>query len=282
MALELARRGHFVFAGVRRIGSDEVMSLMDESGGRITPVHLEITDDASVAGAMRDVTAAGRGLDVLINNAGIIAPGIIEGYSLPAMQHVFAVNVFGTIRLTLAALPIMRRQRSGLIVTITSRQGRLATPFTSLYCSTKFALEALMEGLRYEAGQIGIDSVIVEPGAFPTRLGERMVKPDAPERLGDYGELALMPMKMGARLAEAHARPDAPKPAEFARRVADLVETPIGQRPLRTAIDPQMQAPMEAINRSYDEVMTKTLAAFGLSHLAQAKPAATAAAPPAR
>ncbi len=277
MALEFARRGHHVFAGARELDSDETRALLRDAPAPITPVGLELTDDTSVNAAIEQVVAAGRGLDVLINNAGIISPGLVEGFSLETMRRVFEVNVFGTMRLTLAALPVMRRQKSGVIVTITSRQGRLATPFTALYAGTKFALEALMEGLRYEAGQLGIDSVIIEPGAFPTRLGERMVRPDAPERLLDYGDLAQMPMRMGARLAAEHAKPDAPRPADFAARVADLVETPTGERPLRTAIDPQMQASVDAVNATYLEVMTRALAAFGMSHLAQPRPATNAA-----
>jgi short-subunit dehydrogenase len=95
-------------------------------------------------------------MDVLINNAGLFAQGISETYTPEQVREMFEVNVFGIQRVTRAALPEMRKKRSGLIVNIGSILGRVTIPFIGLYGASKFAVEALTESYRYELSQLGI------------------------------------------------------------------------------------------------------------------------------
>jgi NAD(P)-dependent dehydrogenase (short-subunit alcohol dehydrogenase family) len=269
MALELARRGHRVYAGVLAPEHDDARSLQIAAGsGTLEPLPLDVTASPSIERAIAAIEARSGGLDVLINNAGVLAAGPIEGFSIESVQRLFDVNVFGALRLVHAVLPLLRRQRAGLIVSITSRQGRLATPVNALYASSKFALEAVGEGLRYELAPLGIDSVIVEPGAFPTRLGADRLQPDRPAVLGEYSLIASAAQRVASLRAAAQGQPDAPQPADFAVQVAELIERPTGTRPLRTVIDPQMQSAIESINTLCAHVTADALVEFGLGPLA--------------
>jgi NADP-dependent 3-hydroxy acid dehydrogenase YdfG len=152
-----------VFAGARRL--DRMAGL---AAAGATLLKLDVTDDASMVAAIEAIkTGAGR-LDVLVNNAGYGSYGPLEDVPLDEARRQFDVNVFGLARLCQLVLPIMRAQKSGKIVNITSVGGKIWEPLGSWYHATKFAVEGLSDCLRAEVEGFGIDVIIIEPGAIRT------------------------------------------------------------------------------------------------------------------
>src|SRR4051812_45067606 len=156
-ALELARRGWAVLAGMRRPA---------ELGPGITPVRLDVTSLEEVA-ALR-----GRPLDALVNNAGIAVTGPLEYLPLDELREQLEVNTVGQLAVTQACLPALRAAR-GRIVNVSSISGRVAFPTYGPYAASKFALEALSDSLRRELRGSGVDIVVVEPGGVVTPIWER-------------------------------------------------------------------------------------------------------------
>ena len=134
-------------------------------------VDLDITDPASVADAVGAALERFGRIDVLVNNAGTFQAGSFEEVSPQQFRAQMETNFFGPLNLTRAVLPIMRRQRSGHVITITSTAGVVSSsPFGTAYAASKFALEGWMEGLREELKPFGITATAVEPGFFRTEL----------------------------------------------------------------------------------------------------------------
>ncbi len=251
----LARRGHTVFAGLRDAAgknmavAEELRARAAAEGLDLRPLDLDVADAASVEAAMAGaIDAVGR-LDVVVNNAGVAYTGPIEAFTIEQARQQFETNVFGVLRVNRAALPHMRARGSGLLLQIGSVVGRLAFPFTGLYGSTKFALEGLTESYRYELAPLGIDAAIVEPGTYPTRIGDNRTDPTDGARMAPYG--AAMGEFMGRFFADLAATP--PDPQEVADAVARLIEAPAGERPLRTVVALENQAaPTRALNEAAD------------------------------
>src|SRR5271168_777318 len=162
-ARALLAAGYKVFAGARRL--DRMAGL---AAAGATLLKLDVTDDASMVGAIEAIkTGAGR-LDVLVNNAGYGSYGALEDVPLDEARRQFDVNVFGLARLCQLVLPSMREHLSGRIVNVSSIGGEFGEPFGSWYHATKFALEGLSDSLRMELHTFGIDVVVIQPGAILT------------------------------------------------------------------------------------------------------------------
>jgi NAD(P)-dependent dehydrogenase (short-subunit alcohol dehydrogenase family) len=163
----IARRsladGYRVFLGARRT---ERMAPLVAAGAKA--LALDVADEASMTAAIAAILADGGRLDALVNNAGYGSYGALEDVPLEEGRRQFEVNVFGLARLTQLALPIMRAQRSGRIVNITSIGGKMHEPFGAWYHATKFAVEGMSDCLRMEVAPFGIDVVVIEPGAIKT------------------------------------------------------------------------------------------------------------------
>ena len=171
-ALELARRGHRVFASMRNLESARyIVAKAEKENLSVETVRLDVTDADSVTAAIAHVIERAGRLDVLVNNAGFGSSGPVEDYSDEDLKQVFETNFFGALRVTRAALPAMRAQRSGTIIMVSSISGLRTFPFLAVYSASKFALEAASNGLRHELRQFGIRVVLVEPGNFKTRAG---------------------------------------------------------------------------------------------------------------
>ena len=172
-ALEFARKGDTVFATMRNTAkAGELEQRAQQEGLTVRILPLDVRDEASVASAVRQtVTDAGR-IDVLVNNAGIGIHGPVEETTIDDVQEVFETNVFGALRVIRHVAPVMREQRSGTIVNVSSLAGRVAAPFSGIYAASKYALEAISEALHYELHPFGVRVVVIEPGGFETRFGE--------------------------------------------------------------------------------------------------------------
>lgn len=138
--------------------------------------QLDVTDSYSVKGAIgRIVDSAGR-IDVLVNNAGYAAAGSLEDLSIKEIQDQIDTNLLGVIRVTQQVLPIIRRQKSGVIVNVSSLVGRMTFQFFSAYIATKFALEGLSESLAYKVAPFGVRVALIEPGAIKTKAWDNHVR----------------------------------------------------------------------------------------------------------
>ena len=167
-ALRFARAGDHVVATMRT-PTNAPAALTEPIANEKLPItlgRLDVCDPASIAEAVR---AAGP-IDVLVNNAGIELRSSIEDASDADVEKQFDTNVFGTLRVLRAVLPQMRARKRGIVVNLSSIAGIVARPFGGLYSATKHALEAITESLHFEAGPLGIRVVLIEPGAYDTRL----------------------------------------------------------------------------------------------------------------
>lgn len=166
-ALWLQDRGYRVFAGVRK--STDAEALQQKSKGHLTPVLLDVADEASIRKAVQFVLTQSPKLEGLVNNAGIAVAGPLEFVPLQELRRVLEVNVVGQVAVTHAFLPLLREAR-GRVVLMSSISGRVAAPLMGPYAASKFALEAIGDALRRELAPWGIEVSIIEPGNIQTPI----------------------------------------------------------------------------------------------------------------
>ena len=190
-------------------------------------VSLDITDPVAAKAAV-DATVARFGrIDTLVNNAGTFQAGFFEEISDEAFRAQMETNFFGPLNVTRAVLPVMRKQRSGHVITISSVAGLVGPDFTSAYSASKFALEGWMETLQHDVGPFGIATTIVEPGFFRTELlveGASTAWPDL--SIEDYAERTKTTIA-GWRSMNGQQGGDPAKLAAALVTIADLEEKPL-------------------------------------------------------
>ena len=162
-ARALLAAGYRVYAGARRVGA---MRPLADSGARV--LALDVADEVSATSAVEAILREAGRIDVLVNCAGYGLYGSVEEAPLQEARRQMEVNLFGPARLIRKVLPIMRAQRSGRIVNVSSSGGRFGGPFGGWYHASKFAMEGLSDSLRMELRAFGIDVVLIEPGAIRT------------------------------------------------------------------------------------------------------------------
>lgn len=177
-AVALGRGGHTVFATMRN--PDRAPTLRESVEREKLPVSilaLDVDSDKSVAAAVATIRSKVGFIDVLVNNAGIERLGSIEELPLEAFRATMETNFFGSLRCIRACLPDMRQRKSGCIVNVSSVSGRIACSPMTPYSASKFALEALSEGLAQEVKPFNIRVAIVEPGIIDTPMARRAAVP---------------------------------------------------------------------------------------------------------
>ena len=176
-SIALARDGFLTYATMRTLNKAEsIKSVATRESLPIRIKQLDVTDDMSVKNAVQTISSeTGGRIDVLVNNAGYVLSGAFEDLAMDEIKTQYETNFFGLIRTTQTVLPIMREQKSGIIVNISSGAGRFGYPGHSAYISTKFAVEGLSESISYELEPFGIRVVIVEPGVIRTNIVNTMV-----------------------------------------------------------------------------------------------------------
>jgi NAD(P)-dependent dehydrogenase (short-subunit alcohol dehydrogenase family) len=187
--LEFAKNGLRVIATMRDMKKgSHLLNLAERLGvSEMIQLHeLDVTSEVSINNLKYFMEKLGR-IDILVNNAGFAGAGFVEEIPLDEYRDQFETNVFGVIAVTQAVLPIMRKQRKGKIINVSSISGRIGFPGLSPYISSKHALEGLSESLRLEIKPFGIDVVLVEPGSYQTNIWsvgkqvtERSLKPESP------------------------------------------------------------------------------------------------------
>jgi NAD(P)-dependent dehydrogenase (short-subunit alcohol dehydrogenase family) len=236
----LVARGHEVIATARR---PEV--LRDLEG--VERLALDVTDDASVA----DCAAAAGPIDALVNNAGISETGPLETYPHEVLAKMFETNVFGPMRLIRAVVPSMRERGSGVVVNVSSVEGRVAAPLAGAYCATKHALEALSESLAFEVGHFGVRVVIVEPGYIAPGMRNQVRHGEAGT---PYEELRRQWSGADDTLVGPAGRPG---PELVGAAIADAIEDPM--TPLRVPVGADAEMVLDARRALGDAEFERTM-----------------------
>jgi NAD(P)-dependent dehydrogenase (short-subunit alcohol dehydrogenase family) len=237
IAARLAGAGYTVFGTSRVPGKAPALQ-------GVTFLPLDVADDASVAACVQAVVDRAGRLDLLVNNAGIAVMGAVEETSLALAWQQFETNFFGVVRVTQATLPVMRRQRSGRIINVSSISALVPIPFAGFYSASKAALEGLTEVLRAEVAALGIRVAMVEPGFFKTGLVEEARAGEV--GIEDYGPVRK---RVLGRVREVEAA--APPPTavadlvlRLARHPAPPLRNPVGKEKVFAALKRFLPAAM--------------------------------------
>ncbi|GAA3927655.1 SDR family NAD(P)-dependent oxidoreductase [Chitinophaga oryziterrae] len=263
----VAALGHKVYATMRDTdgkNADKAKALGQVEN--VTVLDVLLTDETSVKNAIDTIIATEGTIDVLVNNAGSAMFGVAESSTIADVQRMFDVNVFAPWRLMKLALPYMRKQSEGLIINVSSGWGRFAAPFSAVYGASKFALEGLSEGLHYELRPLGVDVAIIQPGAFPTEMSQKVQFGSDTSVLDGYKVIAEFPDKMFGAIGQMFETAK-PNPQDVADAVVNLINLPKGQRPLRTVVDPATGEIVKTANDAVNVEYAKVLTAFGMKEL---------------
>jgi len=185
-ALALAKEGYHTYASMRNTEkSKPLLERAKKENLPITVIQLDVDKPESIKAAVSQIIKEKQRIDVLVNNAGYGIFGCLEDLSIEEIKEQFETNFFAVIRLIQEVAPIMRKQKGGTIVNVSSVAGRIGFPGSPAYISSKFALEGLSESLRYELSPFGINTIIIEPGVIKTNFFSSMrmpknAKPDSP------------------------------------------------------------------------------------------------------
>lgn len=170
-AVYLSGKGYKVHAGLRNLKEkDNLLSEAKKAGASVELIQLDITDEISIKNTINTILKEEGRIDVLINNAGFGFAGFLEDCSMEEIRDQFETNFFGLVCMTKEVLPIMRKQKQGHVVNISSIGGKIAFPVLSIYSASKFAVEAITESLRIELAPFGIQVTAIEPTNVKTNF----------------------------------------------------------------------------------------------------------------
>jgi NAD(P)-dependent dehydrogenase (short-subunit alcohol dehydrogenase family) len=226
----LAKRGHSVVA-------TDISPLRGLEG--IQAHVLDVTSDDSVARCLKEVGP----LDAVVNSAGISGGGPVEDYPLDRIRQMFETNTLGALRIIQAVLPAWRKRGSGVIVNVSSVNGRVSSPLGAAYSASKFALEALTESLHLEVRHFGIRSVLIEPGTIAP--GMKVSEPH--KGAADYA--GLWEQWTGAN-RKMTGPSGATEPEVAALAIASAIEDPA--TPFRVPVGPDAEIIL-GLRRSLDD-----------------------------
>jgi NAD(P)-dependent dehydrogenase (short-subunit alcohol dehydrogenase family) len=257
--LELARSGYRAVATMRDLGRSGRLEAAAQKAGvrqQIEMRQLDVTNFDAIPEAVDAIVRDHGRIDVLVNNAGFSTAGFAEDTQLHELRHQMETNFFGAVGMTKAVLPVMRKQRSGHIIQVTSISGRAGVPMVSSYVASKFALEGWSECLRMEVHSLGLRVVLIEPGSYDTDIWERNLV---------IGKNALDPKspnkERSQRFAEfvksrASKRGD---PRDVAQAIVRAVKDPNPRLRYLVGTDAKMQVWFRRLTpwRTYERIMAK-------------------------
>jgi NAD(P)-dependent dehydrogenase (short-subunit alcohol dehydrogenase family) len=274
-ARALAKRGHTVYAGMRDTAGrnapqvEALWAHAAETGTDLRAVELDVQSEPSVEAAIATILQQNGRLDTVVHNAGHMVFGPAEAFTPEQFAELYDVNVLGTQRVNRAALPILRRQRRGLVVWVSSTSTRGGTPpWLAPYFAAKAGMDSLAVSYAGELARWGIETSIVVPGAYtkgtnhfahagaPADAARAAAYADGPT--GDIPDIAMNGLS-------ALEPPDAGA-SEVAETVARVVDMPFGRRPFRVHIDPSQDG-AEIVNGVADRVRAEMLRRIGLGDL---------------
>jgi len=224
-SLALARNGFYTYATMR---NPEKSNLITKTATNeklpLQALSIDVNIEKSVTDGIDRILNESERIDVLVNNAGFDLTGPLEETSMDEIKGQFETNLFGAIRTMQAVIPTMRKQRSGIIVNITSVGGKLAIPFHSGYHGTKFALEGLSESIQYELDPFGIKIIIIEPGAVGSSFWKNMKNATKSSNLTD-GESPYVSMMSNMSAALKQMEQNSIPSSEVANMIVNAVTT---------------------------------------------------------
>lgn len=235
---EALSRGHRVVATAR--SADRVRERFPAAGDSLLPVSLDVTDEDQVSAAVAQAKDRFGTIDVLVNNAGHGLLAAVEEADADSVRAVYETNVFGVLNVQRGVLPVMRAQRSGHVINISSVGGFTSPEGWGIYASTKFALEGVSEAMAIELAPLGVKVTIVEPGYFRTDFLDGSSLTTATHVIEDYAETSGR-MRDTARRVN-HAQPG--DPVKAAAAILDVAES--DNPPLRIPLGTDSVAAMEA------------------------------------
>ncbi len=220
-ALSLARKGYKTYASMRDTSKGaKILDIAKKENLELKVIQLDVDDDSSIDSAVDVILKEDDTIDVLVNNAGYGLFGCVEDITITDLKKQFQTNFFGIVTLIQKIAPIMRRNKSGTIVNVSSVAGRIGFPGSPAYISSKFALEGLSECMRYELGQFGIKTIIIEPGVIKTNFmsSMKMVQPKKDSPYTDLTNQVISGIKMMAELGT--------EPSEVAKVITKAIAEP--------------------------------------------------------
>lgn len=279
-ARALALAGHIVYAAMRDIKGRSVEAVQEanqfaaDNAVDLRVLEMDVTDAASVDAAVQQVLRESGRLDVIIHNAGHMVFGPAEAFTPEQLAESYDVNVLGTQRLNRAALPHLRKQGSGLVVWIGSSSTRGGTPpYLAPYFAAKAGMDALAASYALELSRWGIETTIIVPGVYTSgtnhfaHAGSPQDKAvQAEYDKGPYAHLADDLQKGFAATLDPNA-----DVSEVANAVVQVVDTPLGQRPLRVHIATEPDG-AQVVNAVADHIRAEFIRSMGLSDLLKTVP----------
>lgn len=265
-AITLANAGHSVIAGMRNVAGKNAAAMQELSANpNIEVVEIDITSDDSVKQAFEQVLTKYGKIDVLVNNAAVSGFGLLESYSLNQVRNMFEVNVYGVLRTYQAVLPVMRKERNGLIINITSGASGHTLPFMVPYLASKFVVESITEGAQEELSDFGIENVSIQPGVYPTEMtngAKAGVNADRTEIAAAYGNAATERFNALGTALFGKMEQFKMDPQTIADGILELVNMPKGTRPLRLPLDAIAQGTDKEFIQARAAIKEKWLAAY--------------------
>ncbi len=221
-ALMLARNGYQTIATMRNVKkSNSLLKTSEEENLPLKVLELDVNDVMSIERAICQVEKEAKRIDILINNAGYGLVGFFEELSLDEIRNQFETNFFGVLNITKKVIPIMRSQKSGTIINISSGAGQVGFPGISAYVSTKFAVEGFSESLTYELSPFGIKVIIIEPGVIKTNFFNNCTISEQPAKNGSPYSQSLDKLQKDIDMMQEHAT----SPAEVAKMILQVLKT---------------------------------------------------------
>ncbi len=262
----LAEKGHHVIASMRNVKgknakpAEELQQFGINGGHKLDVIEIDVTSDESIQKAAAQLPV----VDVLINNAGYGYGGAVEAFDPNAVLDQLDLNIVGPVRMSQIVLPGMRAQKSGLVIMVSSVAGRGAFPGWGVYHASKWGLEGLSEGMRYELAPHGIDVAIVEPGPFETKFFENVVPGGKEDVAGAYPNVTEFNTNFANNVQALFADENAPTdPMIIVKIFEDLINAEPGTRAVRTIGG--LDFGLQKMNDVTDPVRKEILEGMGIS-----------------
>ncbi|WP_236635905.1 SDR family NAD(P)-dependent oxidoreductase [Paracoccus aminophilus] len=246
-ALELARTGHIVYASMRDLRGhskerrEQLAEIARDENIELHVLELDVRSEASARAAADLILARHGRIDVVINNAAMMMHGLTEAFRPEQIAEIIDLNAISWMRVNRAVLPAMRRAGRGLLIYTGSGINRLPDPFTGPYAASKAAGDVLAEVMALEVSRYGIETVIIQPGAYTSGTDhfKHAVGPADQEVAAQYDRLNGLSDELAARLNSTNLPDRRHDVEEVAEAIRDIVAMSPGARPRRVDIDPQ-------------------------------------------
>lgn len=276
-ALALARRGHTVYAALPMLdgpytaAAAVLQQATQAEPWALHPLAMDVTCTASVQAAVAAIVDSAGVIDVVVHYTDSALIGITETVTVEQAQELFNADLFGALRVNQAVLPHMRRQGSGLLVYLSCTAGSLVYPFMGVYNAAKAALESMAQTLHYELYSLGIDTAVIQACAFASNVEARIHVAHGPAQAEAYGPVGAVAERFVRRFPVDILPAEVDIFHDVAELVAELMETPLGQRPFKAAIGAYTD-PLQFVHQAVAAVQSQVLPRIGLSDLGERPP----------